>query len=213
MFMQKSSMWNNDCSGASDPARCSFRGRSKRSSSKDCGHGRGRNNVTWWEGRVGKNLTKRKWVKRQLRLTRKALLPGLWVPQANGDLVERDDDAASNLRAPQTGRVHPESQVMSGCCVKSWKVFRSVALPDLGPYTCQAYNGGGSPASHSVRMQVKQWMTMYAGILLALFDPFFEENCRQFFVKGGGYPPLSAKGFLAKWFSVKNPLSSFWKRP
>jgi len=24
----------------------------------------------------------------------------------------------------------------------------------LGPYTCQAYNGGGSPASHSVRMQV-----------------------------------------------------------
>lgn len=32
--------------------------------------------------------------------------------------------------------------------------LRSVALPDLGPYTCQAYNGGGSPASHSVRMQV-----------------------------------------------------------
>ena len=36
----------------------------------------------------------------------------------------------------------------------SRKIFRSVALPDLGPYTCQAYNGGGSPASHSVRMQV-----------------------------------------------------------
>ena len=31
---------------------------------------------------------------------------------------------------------------------------RSVALTDLGPYTCQAYNGGGSPASHSVVMQV-----------------------------------------------------------
>ena len=29
-----------------------------------------------------------------------------------------------------------------------------MALTDLGPYTCQAYNGGGSPASHSVVMQV-----------------------------------------------------------
>ena len=39
--------------------------------------------------------------------------------------------------------------------------------------------------------------------ILALFDPFFEENFRQFSVKGGGVPPLTAKVFLAKWFSVK----------
>ena len=33
---------------------------------------------------------------------------------------------------------------------------------------------------------------------LALFDPFFKENFRQFSIKGGGVTPLSAKGFLAK---------------
>ena len=32
--------------------------------------------------------------------------------------------------------------------------LHSVSLADLGPYTCQAYNGGGSPASHSLTMQV-----------------------------------------------------------
>ena len=38
-------------------------------------------------------------------------------------------------------------------------------------------------------------------LFLALFDPFFKENFRQFTVKGGGgggVPPLSAKVFLAK---------------
>ena len=34
--------------------------------------------------------------------------------------------------------------------------------------------------------------------ILALLDPFFEENFRQFSVNGEGVPPLSAKVFLAK---------------
>ena len=58
-------------------------------------------------------------------------------------------------------------------------------------------------------------------LILALFDPFFDENFRQFSAKGGVVPPLSAKGFLEKLFFVKggggggyplngkNPLSSF----
>ena len=55
---------------------------------------------------------------------------------------------------------------------------------------------------------------MFLGTFLAIF--------RQ---EGGVDPPLSAKGFLAKWFSVKgvggggdplnekNPLKRFWKLP
>ena len=31
--------------------------------------------------------------------------------------------------------------------------------------------------------------------ILALFDPFFEENFRQFSVKGGGYPPFQLRVF------------------
>ena len=35
-------------------------------------------------------------------------------------------------------------------------------------------------------------------LIIALFGPFYGKNFRRFSVKGGGVPPLSAKGFLAK---------------
>jgi hypothetical protein len=47
--------------------------------------------------------------------------------------------------------------------------LRSVALSDLGPYTCQAYNGGGSPASHSVRMQVGKDCCLYLYLHMDLY--------------------------------------------
>ena len=64
--------------------------------------------------------------------------------------------------------------------------------------------GGGYPPISLRRKSAKKTAIFGQKTpILALFDPFFEENFRQFSVKGGGVPPLSAKGFLAKWFSVK----------
>ena len=63
--------------------------------------------------------------------------------------------------------------------------------------------GGYPPIPLRKKSSKKRLFLAKKTLILALFDPFFEENFQQFSVKGGGVPPLSAKVFLAKRFSVK----------
>ena len=65
--------------------------------------------------------------------------------------------------------------------------------------------GRGWVPPHSIKEKIRQKAAIFGQKtpILALFGQFFRKFFGNFPLRGGGVSPNSAKGFLAKWFSVK----------